>query len=242
MENRVKTPRLPEIDLARVAPLSADEKRRQLEQHKVGWPPFSYDPLRRTIHDLINVSPSLFGPTEATPWSKVAQLIWRRCKSEDEHKSNLAVAQSLYAYASAEGIRAREQEIRALPLSLDLKVEYWWPFVMLMRDHPLIPFFDPRRSRRLTILGRRFAFSVMHQAIRVADPDLAEVRLGIFQFESRNDGQRPVRLHTDEGVSLYGFDELDEMIRETYAIWAEILSEREAEDRRRGSWPRGSLI
>jgi hypothetical protein len=242
MENRVKIRRLPETDLARIAPLSCDEKRRQLEQHKVGRPPFSYDPLRHTIHDLINVAPNLFGPTEATPWSKVAQLIWRRCKSEAEYKSNLAVAQSLHAYASAEGIRAREQEIRAVPLSLDLKVEYWWPFIMLIGDRPLIPFFDPRRSRRLTVLGRRFAFSMMHQAIRVADPDLAEVTLGIFQFESVDDGSRLVRLHTDEGVSLYGFDELDEMIRETYAMWAEALSEREAETRRRGSGSRGPLI
>jgi hypothetical protein len=191
---------------------------------------------------LINVAPHLFGPADATPWSKVAQLIWRRCKSEDEYKSNLAVAQSLHVYASAEGIRAREQEIRALPLSLDLKVEYWWPFVMLIGHRPLIPFFDPRRSRRLTVLGRRFAFSMMHQAIRVADPDLAEVSLGIFQFEPVDDGSRLVRLHTDEGVSLYGFDELDEMIRETYAMWAEVLSEREAETRRRGSGSRGPLI
>src|SRR4051812_24762120 len=112
MENRVKIRRLPEIDLARIAPLSSDEKRRQLEQHKAGRPPFSYEPLRNTIYDLINVTPDLFGPAEATPWPKVAQLIWRRSKSEDEYKSNLAVAQSLHAYASAEGVRAREQEIR----------------------------------------------------------------------------------------------------------------------------------
>ncbi len=141
-----------------------------------------------------------------------------------------------------EGVRAREQEIRALPLSLDLRVEYWWPFVMLVGGSPLIPFFDPRRSRRLTVLGRRFAFSMMHQAIRVADPDLADIRLGIFQFDASDDVSRPIRLHIDDGVSLYRFDELDEMIRETYAMWAEVLSEREAETRRRGSGSRGPLI
>jgi hypothetical protein len=242
MESRVKIRRLPETDLARIAPLSTDEKRRQLEQHKAGRPPFSYDPLRTTIHDVINVAPDLFEPAEATAWSKVAQLIWRRSRSEDEYKSNLAVAQSLHSYATAEGVRARVQEIRALPLSLDLKVRYWWPFVMLIGGRPLIPFFDPRRSRRLTVVGRRFALSMMHQAIRVADPDLEQVQLGIFQFESVIDGSRLLRLHTDEGVSLYEFTELDEMIRETYAIWAEVLGEREAEARRRGSESRGPLL
>ena len=60
----MKIRRLPEIDLARIAPLQAGERRRQLEQHKAGRPPFSYDPLRQTIHDVINVTPDLFGPAE----------------------------------------------------------------------------------------------------------------------------------------------------------------------------------
>ena len=88
----MKIRRLPEIDLARIAPLQAGERRRQLEQHKAGRPPFSYDPLRQTIHDVINVTPDLFGPAEATPWPKVEQLIWRRSKSEDEYNSNIVVA------------------------------------------------------------------------------------------------------------------------------------------------------
>jgi hypothetical protein len=234
--------RLPEIDLARIAPLSTDEQRRQLEQHKVGRPPFSYDPLRRTIHDVINVTPDLFGPAEPTPWQKVAQLIWRASRSEDKYKSNVAVAQSLHTYSIAEKIRAGQLEIRALPLSLDLRVTYWWPFMMLVRGCPLIPFFDPRRSRRLTGVGRQFVLSMMHQAIRVADPDLADVRPGIFQFESAEDGTRPLRLHTDEGTPLFDFDELDDMIRKTYVLWSEVLGEREAEARRRGSGRRGPLI
>jgi hypothetical protein len=243
VENRVKIRPLPEIDLARFAPLSIDEKRRQLEQHKAGRPLFSYDPLRRTIRDVINVTPDLFGPAEPTPWPKVEELIGRRAKPGGEYDSNIMVASSLYAYAVAEGVRAKQQEIRALPLSLDLKVAYWWPFVMVIAGRPLIPFFDPRRSHRLTSIGRQFVFSMMNEAIRVADPDLSGVQLGIFQFEPPvDDGVRPLRLHTDQGVPLFGFDELDEMIRETYAIWAEVLGDREAEARRRGSGARGSLI
>jgi hypothetical protein len=238
----VKIRPLPEIDLARIAPLSVDEQWRLLRQHKAGRPPFSYDPLRRSVHDIINVTPDLFGPADPTPWSKVSELIRKRSRPGDEYKSNLAVAESLHVYAVAEGLRAREQDIRALPLSLDLKVEYWWPFVMLIGGRPLIPFFDPRRSRRLTAIGRRFAFSMMHQAIRVEDPDLAEVQLGIFQFDPDDDGARMLRLHTDEGMPLYGFDELDCMIRQTYAIWAAVLAERETEARRRGSGTRGPLI
>jgi hypothetical protein len=106
----------------------------------------------------------------------------------------------------------------------------------------LIPFFDPRRSRGLTVVGRRFVFSMMHQAIRVADPDLATVGFGIFQFASGDEGARVLRLRTEESVTLYDFAELDEMIRETYAIWIEVLAEREAEDRRRASGTHGPLL
>jgi hypothetical protein len=202
MENRVKIRPLPEIDLARIAPLSVNEKRRQLEQHKAGRPLFSYEPLRRTIHDLINVTPDLFEPAEPTPWNKVEELIRRRAKPGDEYDSNIMVASSLHAYATAEGIRARQQDIRPLPLSLDLRVSYWWPFVMVIAGRPLIPFFDPRRSRRLTSVGRQFVFSMMNEAIRVADPDLTGVQLGIFQFEAVDDGARMLRLHIDEDVAL----------------------------------------
>src|ERR1700730_1320806 len=87
-ESRVKIRRLPEIDLARIAPLSIDDKRRQLEQHKAGRPPFSYDPLRQTVHDVINVTPDLFGPAKPTPWATVEQLIRRQAKPGDEYNAN----------------------------------------------------------------------------------------------------------------------------------------------------------
>ncbi len=53
---------------------------------------------------------------------------------------------------------------------------------------------------------------------------------------------RFLKLYTDEGVPLFRFDELDEMICDTYATWAEVLGERETEARRRGSGSRGPLI
>lgn len=93
--------------------------------------------------------------------------------------------------------------------------------------------------RRLTNIGRQFVLSMMHEAIRVPDPDLAGVQLGIFQFEPVEDGVRFLKLYTDEGVPLFRFDELDEMICDTYATWAEVLGERETEARRRGSGSRG---
>jgi hypothetical protein len=97
-----------------------------------------------------------------------------------------------------------------------------------------VPFFDPRRSAtKLTALARRFVFSVMHERIRVPDPDFAEVRLGIFQFTTPKKGPRVPKLYTDEGIVLFTFDELEEMVRETYDIWTDVYMRRTERERKR---------
>jgi hypothetical protein len=108
----------------------------------------------------------------------------------------------------------------------------------------MVPFVDPRKSKKLTAEGRRFAFSAMHERIRAADPDFDDVELGIVQFgtDSRDPHLRVPVLYTAGDVKLFDFDTLDAMVQETYAIWSEILDEREADTRRRGTGTRGPLI
>jgi hypothetical protein len=75
----------------------------------------------------------------------------------------------------------------------------------------------------------------MHERIRVADPDFAAVSLAIVQFARSDSGPRTPVVFTDEGIELFTFDELDQMVRETYELWAEISEERTADIRRRGA-------
>ncbi len=58
---------------------------------------------------------------------------------------------------------------------------------------------------------------------------------GIVQFGDATDSQRPVKLSTDEDVELFDFDQLDQMVRETYDIWREINEARESEVRRKAA-------
>ena len=124
------------------------------------------------------------------------------------------------------------------------KVSFWLPAVIAIDGKPLVPFIDPRRTKKLTGEGRRFAFSVMHERIRAADPDFAEVELGILQFGTDGEDRktRTPRLFTAQDVALFDFDALDAMVRETYQLWHEVLTEREAEARRRGTGTTGPLI
>lgn len=233
---------LPDIDLARIAPLPEAQQRTQLQQMKVGRPPFSYAPLRACFHDIFNIQPEMFGPVHPTDWSVIEASLLKKCKSADELKSNVVVARGLHQFAAEANLLGRSHEFFPLAMGAGRKVVYWLPMVLAHEGRPLVPFIDPRRSRGLTREGRRFAFSMMHERVRAADPDFESVDLAIFQFGSFSGDQRNPVLHVDRGVPLYSLEELDAMISTTYALWQEICEEREVETRRKGTGTSGPLI
>ncbi len=229
----MKTPLLSEIDLARVCPLEAEQKRKALEAIRYGHPPYSYAPVRGNISDVLNVRAGMIGALPRVPWERIEQDIRRRSRSDAEEDANLRVGRGLFDYVEERTLSGRHHEIFPLALGVGTKVVFWHPVVLSIDRRPLIPFFDPRRTKELTVQGRRFVFSVMHERIRAADPDFSDVALGIFQFTLSDKGPREPILHTDAGVALFTFEELDQMVRDTYEMWREVCEERAAETRRR---------
>ena len=236
----MKIRRLPELDLARIAPMPRDQKRHALEQMKNGWPPYSYDPLRQSILDILNVSAGPLAVLPRTPWAFIAAEIAHRSKSDDERTANLRAGEGLFNFAEEYELVGNRHEFFPLALGLTEKVIYWSPVVVAIDGRPVVPFFDPRRTKKLTADGRRFVFSVMHERIRVADPDFSDVRFAVMQFENTKIGVRPAKSYFDDGLVLWDFNQLDEMVRETYEVWREVLEERITEARRAGG--KGSLI
>ena len=49
-------------------------------------------------------------------------------------------------------------------------------------------------------------------------------------------------VHFDDEVSLFSFDELTEMVEETYEIWISVLTGRADDVRERGTGTSGPLI
>jgi len=231
----VKIRPLPEIDLARIAPLPRDQKRNALEQIRLGHPPYSYAPIRASASDVLNVQSELIGPMPRTPWEKIQETIVKRSTSDSEEQANLRVAQGLFTYIDRNRIVGRRHDIFPLALGVGSKVVYWQPVVLNVHEQPTIPFLDPRRAKALTAEGRRFVLSVMHERIRVADPDFAGVSLAVIQFSLSEKGPRIPLVYTDESVKLFTFDQLDQMVRETYELWQEVCEGRVEEIRRRAA-------
>jgi len=238
----VKTRRsIPELDLARIAPLAINEKKKALQQLKLGWPPYSYNPMRASNLDILNVSAGPLAELPRTPWPSIAVDIARRCNGDaDAIAANLRAGEGLYNFASEFNLTGRRHEFFSLAIGLSEKVSYWSPVVIALEKRAVVPFIDPRRSKKLSPEGRLFVFSMMNEHIRVADPDFADVALAILQFRNTATGVRPVVSFFDDGLKLWSFADLDEMVRETYRLWEEVLEGREAESRR--SAKKGPLI
>jgi hypothetical protein len=224
--------------------MSVNEKRNALKQMKAGHPPYSYQPARRSLLEILNVDAGPLGVVPRAPYQQIADEITKRSKSEAEQIANLAFASALYDFADAEKIAGRRHDFFPLAIGTARKVSFWLPAVVAFEDRPTVLFIDPRKAKKLTEIGRQFAFSLMHERIRVADPDFAEVELAIMQFGVDGDDKRKrvPKLFTAAGVSLFDFDALDMMVRETYEIWQEILTERDVEARRRGTGTSGGMF
>jgi hypothetical protein len=223
---------LPDIDLARIAPQRDDMKRKSLEQMKGGFSTFSYKPVRSCFSDIFNIQPELdLGIAEPTPWAVIETELKKRSKSDEEFDYNRRVALGLYDFATSGRVFGRKHEFFPLAMGMGRKVTFWLPMILAIDEQASALFIEPRRTRGLTAEGRRFAFSMMHERIRAADEDFADVRLTIVQFGDPSDGRRAVRLHTDESVELYTREELELMVASTYEMWREVLEEREREAR-----------
>jgi hypothetical protein len=240
----VKTHRsIPETDLANIAPLPRDQKRRALEALKiVTFVRYSYRPVRLCTLDTFGIDA---GPLSAGATTTLPQLlshIRSLCtRGDEEYLANIRVGEGLFNWAQEKEITGRRLDIYPFALGVADKVTYWSQVVVGIDRRPCIPFIDPRRSPKLTRAGRKFVHSVMHERIRVADPDLADVGLAIIQFENTEKGPRRPVVHLEE-ETLFTYDELAEMTRETYVIWHEILEERDEETRRRAAGVKGTLI
>lgn len=236
------TPLLPDTDLARIAPLPDDMKQTALTQMSTRFSTFSYKPVRAAFADIFNVQPGVFGTVAPTPWSVIEAQLHRACKAGPELRNNLQIAKALHEYARTTDIKGRQHDFFPMTLKVGKKVSFWLPMVLAIDASPHVVFIDPRRSKGLSQLGRRFVFSMMHERIRAADEDFANVNLGIMRFVDNEEEGRDVRLYTDRDVELYALDELQDMVSSTYRIWDEVWAERVAGTRRKATGTGGGLF
>lgn len=78
---------------------------------------------------------------------------------------------------------------------------------------------------------------MMHQRLRVDDPDFSEVGLYIVSFGRGSGSERTINMHSVTETDLYSYDELNAMIDTTYRLWIEEIAGRQAKARRASGGP-----
>lgn len=222
----MRLPRISPIDLAIISPLSSFTKRRMLDERKSGGGGWSYDPARSEELDCFQAQNPLGIVVPHVPYERIEENIGRVCRRDIELSSNLGVALPLYKWVQENGVIARSYQFPALSFGRIDSIRFWSNVIFEFNGHRYVPFFDHRRAGGLGPTSRRFVFSVMNEQVRVQNPDFSQYRLAIFQFPVLNDKTRGIRMYTDEGLDLYAFDVVSEMIAETYRIWYEVNDER----------------
>lgn len=230
--------RLPITDLARIAVLPQSMRRHALQQVKGGGGGPNYNPTRKQFAGIVNRQPGVFESTR-DPWRTVGLHIVRACRSLRECKMNLPVAKSLYEYCEAQEVRALELDGYPISFSVGPKLEAWSPALFIYPDRLTVPFLDLRRGLCLTREAQRFIFSLQHHALRVNNPDYADVTFEILQFDKAR--SRTVKVVSEESRWLYSYDQLEAMICETQQLWFDVLAGRTAETRRAASG-KGTLL
>lgn len=215
-------------------------RRQELMQVKSGGGSGSYAPTREKLPDIVNRQSGTFSSSRA-PWSVVQEDIKRLSKSDKEEAMNLTAAKAIHDHCVVENIHARELDGFPLTFSMGLRLVCWSPALFIYDERMTVPFFDMRRKYFLTPEGVRFMFSVMHIALRENNPDYEGVS---FEIKRLTDSPaRTIRTIAENGMQLFSYEALEEMVAQTQQLWLEVQQERQQQQRRdNDDWDDDSLF
>jgi hypothetical protein len=232
----MKSRRLTETDIAYLAfkPVATKVLRlTSLERPKSI--PGSYEPFRRSNGDAVNLQlPLLPAKQEATSLDALESIVAKACKGDaDLLAMNLPIARATHKFASENEIVAFKEDIRPLVLPYGHRYEFGMPLLMEYPNGSISAIFpDLRRTDALSDVGKRVVFSLMHHRWRENNPDLAGIDLQIWRYRNREDREILCIQSTD--YELISYDTLMADIKQTYAIWHEVLQGAAAGRRRTG--------
>lgn len=222
----MKLRRLPETDLARIAPLSVADKHAQLRAFNSGGGSWSYAPAREQNFNIANPKNPMGLQSPRPSLEKIKALVARSCSREEQEDSCVEVVELFFNWFTQNASDAIERHIPSMGIGTLGVVRYWENFAAMIDGRPCFFFLDYRRNGGLTSRARRFAFSMMNEQIRRSDPDFSDANLMILQFTQKKGEARIVKSYSVDEGELYSLSDLSEMIDETYKIWQDVLMDR----------------
>lgn len=232
----MKTRRLSEIDLARLAALPAGPQlEHALRAYNSGGGAWSYEPVRASTSDILGAETPLLGRFGPPPWSKIKRQIELACRrGAAQVNANTEVGKVLFEASRKLNWSAANVPMGRLPIGMGESVRYWCDIVLEDAEGQFIPYFDHRRGLGITNAGmRQIVFSMQHIWVRDRNPDLAGARLAVIQFPQERES-RSVRVWFQNDTDLLSYEELNARVRLVYETWARVSAEKTHDARRAG--------
>ena len=230
-----KLRRLPEIDLAKIAPLSRDEKLPRLRSFNSGGGSWSYDPARRQNYNIASPRNPLGLDVKSPAIAKIRELVRKDCYCDQQEASCIEVVDLFHDWFGKNATDAVDRKLPSMAIGSLGTVKYWENFVSQINGRPTQIFFDHRRQNGLTKLARKFVFSMMAAQAKAVDPDLIGAERLIFCFPQEKGYPRRIVDHYCADGDLFSLEQLTQMVEETYELWKMVLAERKVEPPKRAS-------
>lgn len=129
---------LPDTDLARIAPLSINDKLKALEKHKSGPVLLTYNPLKKSVSDILNLSVGFLADMPNVSIAMIEETISASARHEDERAANLEVARGLREFVERESIIGRQHTFTNLAIGNGHKLALCQSAVLSYRQRPLV--------------------------------------------------------------------------------------------------------
>ena len=233
----MKIRRLNEIDLARFCAITDDDSLRQeLRRYNLGGGAWSYDPVRRSIADILNAQIPLFTPIAEPSAEQLQSQITRACnRGAVQAEANWLVGKTLLDYRTKYGWRTVKFLMGSMPLGFGESASYWSDVVIDDGGSLIIAYFDQRREGGIqNAQQRRIVHSMQNAWVRDRHLDLSSAKLAVIRFPSQPEG-RAVDIQYHDETNLLQYEDLDAAVKRVYRLWAEVSREKQAKERASGT-------
>lgn len=220
----MKITRLHPTEVANISVLPTEKKLPALlgvEKPAVRW---GYQPVHKNFPKLLLANTELFSSLPPDPDKAVLKSVQDLCKNgAAQIAACTTVAEAILKWRKLNKFSSRIVYSEPFKTTVDT-LHYCSDVVPIIDGHPVIISVDCRAKMSFTSLGREFMKSLIHHTARIGD--LRDARVAVLRVPKQSDGTRKCILEYLEGEPAFSFDEINQMVLETYTLWQHVLEER----------------
>lgn len=232
----MKKYQLPQDDLANICTMPMRDQRPMLERKRSFVPPHSLNPVRNEVLALHGVRLTLF-PDATVEDAAAIKAFLASMRREQDKLPNKLRAEAIIEFRRTFVQSAIEYPFRAHRITIDNSVSLTHSLAVESGGKGYIPYYDLRKSGKLTERARDFVFSMNFHLIVDALAEFREFGLIVLNYWEESANVKGLTPYFFTGRPRYSYEELTDMIARTHELWVEVQEERHHREAARDAGP-----